>query len=225
MNMLNKLIYSLSIFLTITFINIHAYAQAEGPERWESAIQKFEMQDDKTEIEPGTILFVGSSSIAKWQNVNEYFPSKKVLNRGFGGSDFQDLLYYTDRIIYPYQPSKIFIYEGDNDLAKGEKPKKILKRAKKLRKEIRKNLGDTPVIFISPKPSVARWNLKAQYEELNAMLKAYAESQENTEYADVWNPALDDSGKVMDDIFIEDNLHMNEKGYEIWHQVLKPYVD
>lgn len=221
----NNLIKTLTFLITLTFLSFNTYAQEEGPERWESTIQKFETQDSVSKIEPGAILFVGSSSIAKWQDVDEYFPSERVLNRGFGGSDFKDLLYYSDRVIYPYQPSKIFIYEGDNDLAKGEKPKKVLKRAKKLRKEIRKNLGDTPVVFISPKPSVARWELKEQYEALNAMLKDYAEGEENTEFADVWNPALDENGKVYTDIFVEDNLHMNDKGYKIWQEVLAPYVN
>ncbi|MEK6479516.1 GDSL-type esterase/lipase family protein [Catalinimonas sp. 4WD22] len=223
--MQNNLIKTLAFLIALTLCSFNTYAQEEGPERWESTIQKFEEQDAKSKVEPGAILFVGSSSIAKWQDVGEYFPSKRVLNRGFGGSDFIDLLYYSDRVIYPYQPSKIFIYEGDNDLAKGEKPMTVLKRAKKLRKKIRKNLGETPVVFISPKPSVARWELKEQYEELNALLKDYAAEQENTEFADVWNPALDENGKVFTDIFVEDNLHMNEKGYQIWHEVLAPYVN
>lgn len=200
-------------------------AQENGPEKWESTIQKFEKNDAESGIDEGAILFVGSSSIAKWTDVDEYFPSKKVLNRGFGGSNFIDLLYYADRVIYPYKPSKIFIYEGDNDLAMGESTKKTLNRAKKLRKMIRKNLGDTPVVFISPKPSVARWELKEEYEELNAMLKEYAENEENTEFADVWNPALDENGKVLTDIFVQDNLHMNPKGYKIWQEVLAPYVE
>jgi lysophospholipase L1-like esterase len=43
------------------------------------------------------------------------------------------------------------------------------------------------------------------------------------EYADVWDPMLDDR-KVKQDIFIEDGLHMNDKGYDIWYNVLKPFV-
>ena len=90
---------------------------------------------------------------------------------------------------------------------------------------IAKNLGkEIPVIFISPKPSVARWNLKEQYEETNALLKKYAGKTANTEFADVWNPALNQEGKVYDHIFIEDNLHMNADGYKIWQTVLRSYL-
>lgn len=212
--------------LVVLFIlSSQATAQQQGPERWEETIQKFEKKDKEMKPEDGAILFVGSSSIAMWRDVGDYFPDEKVLNRGFGGSQFEDLLYYADRVIYPYRPSKIFVYEGDNDINAGDSAKSVLKEAKKLRKMIAKNLGkDIPVIFISPKPSVARWKLKAQYEEVNAVLKAYADKTPHTEYADVWTPALDENGMVFKHIFLKDNLHMNADGYIIWQKALLPYV-
>lgn len=202
------------------------FAQERGPERWEETIQKFEQLDKEQPPLPGSILFIGSSSIAKWQDVGEYFPTYKTLNRGFGGTQFSDLIYYAHRVIYPYKPSKIFIYEGDNDLGAGDTPKAILKEAKQLRKMIAKNLGkEIPVIFISPKPSVARWNLKEKYEETNALLKKYADKKAYTEFADVWYPALDENGMVFTHIFLQDNLHMNAEGYKIWQRVLAPYLE
>lgn len=201
------------------------FAQEQGPERWETSIQKFETQDKEMMPEKGGILFVGSSSVAIWRDVADYYPDYNIINRGFGGSQFSDLLYYADRVIYPYQPKKVFVYEGDNDVSAGDSPKSILKEAKRLRKMIAKNLGkEVIVIFISPKPSVARWNLKTTYEETNALLAKYAAKKKNTEYADVWTPALDENGKVFEHIFLKDNLHMNKAGYEIWKKALLPYV-
>lgn len=212
--------------LIIVFFATPLSGQEPGPEQWENSIQKFEKADKATPTESGMVLFVGSSSIALWRDIADYFPEHKVLNRGFGGSQFSDLIYYADRVIYPYQPSKIFVYEGDNDVATGDSPKSILKEARKLRKMIAKNLGKTvPVIFISPKPSVARWNLKEQYEVTNALLEKFAAKTKHTEFADVWTPALDQNGQVFDHIFIQDNLHMNAEGYKIWQAILTPYID
>lgn len=223
MNFRPKIIFVLFVGL---FASMMLSAQEQGPERWETTIQKFEQSDKSHPQEAGKILFVGSSSIAKWQDVADYFPGQQVLNRGFGGSQFSDLIYYANRVIYPYKPSKVFVYEGDNDVSAGDKPKAILKEAKKLRKMIAKNLGkEVPVIFISPKPSVARWDLKETYLETNALLKKYADKKPNTEYADVWYPALDKDGMVFKHIFVKDNLHMNAEGYKIWQKVLKPYVE
>lgn len=197
----------------------------QGAAKWEEDIKKFEMADNSEMPAPGVILFTGSSSIAMWNDLEEAFPKYDVLNRGFGGSQFSDLLYYTDRIIYPYQPSKVFIYEGDNDLAAGESIESILMEAQRLREEIKAELPNTPVIFIAPKPSLSRWNLKDKYEELNAALGQYAEETELTEFADVWTAMMGPDGKVREDLFLDDDLHMNEEGYKIWKKVLQPFLD
>ena len=57
------------------------------------------------------------------------------------------------------------------------------------------------------------------------MLKAYTEKTENTQYADVWTPALDEDGVVLNHIFKEDSLHMNGEGYKIWQKSLEPYLE
>lgn len=216
--------YVLSLFISLLLVL--SYGSLYAQEQWEESITYFEKMDQEAMPEPGCVLFVGSSSIAMWRDMADYFPEQRILNRGFGGSEFSDLIYYADRVIYPYKPSKIFIYEGDNDLAAGDSPKSILKEAKKLRKMISKNLGrDIPVIFIAPKPSVARWNLKTEYETLNALLEKYASKKANTAFADVWTPALDENGEVYEHIFLADNLHMNAEGYAIWKKVLQPFLE
>ncbi|MEZ4983414.1 MAG: SGNH/GDSL hydrolase family protein [Saprospiraceae bacterium] len=211
--------------IMILFFPLLLTAQ-EDPTRFEDEIKEFEKMDAKHGHPDGVNLFVGSSSIRMWDDMVSNFPGYFVLNRGFGGSQFSDLIYYADRLIYPYKPVKVFIYEGDNDIAAGEDPKEILKEAKELRKMIAENLGkDVPVFFISPKPSVARWNLKDKYEDLNQILKRYASKEDKTEFIDVWTPALDENGEVQKDIFLEDNLHMNKKGYIIWQTAILPYLN
>lgn len=225
---MNYKTYWLVTLVSVLLCSMATYlvSQEQGPERWEERISQFEEKDKESPPFDGSILFVGSSSIAMWKDIGKYFPNYQILNRGFGGSVFNDVIYYADRIIYPYKPSKVFVYEGDNDIASGDAPKKVLKNAKKLRKLISNNLGkEVPVIFISPKPSVARWNLKTQYEATNTLLKKYANKKPFTEFADVWAPALDKDGKVLEHIFLKDNLHMNADGYEIWKKVLLQYLE
>lgn len=217
--------------LSTTFLLVAALSctrlqaqESPGPERWEETILEFEKQDREDPPKAGANLFTGSSSIVMYKELARHFPDHQILNRGFGGSEFSDLLFYAGRVIYPYKPSRIFIYEGDNDVAAGEDPKKIIKEAKKLRKEIAKALPGIPVVFISAKPSLARWELKAQYEEVNKGLKRIADKTAHTLYADVWAAMLDEDGQVYDHLFLEDNLHMNPEGYEIWRKVLEPFL-
>ncbi len=194
-------------------------AAAQEQNKWEATIRNFERQDSVARPAPGGILFTGSSSIAKWTSIQHYFPEYRVINRGFGGSEFSDLLYYADRVIMPYSPSKVFIYEGDNDLAAGKKVPEIMRQARTLREKIGKALPGVPVVFISAKPSIARWALRDGYESLNAELKKYADATPLTMYADVWTPMLDGSGQPLP-VFVQDNLHMTPEGYRIWQKAL-----
>ncbi len=199
-------------------------AQTKGPERFENNIKAFDQRDTIEQVRPGSNLFVGSSSITKWKDVASYFPESYVINRGFGGSTFEDLLYYADRVITPYKPARIFIYEGDNDIAAGVDMETIMKRAKALRKKIAVAFPAVTVVFISAKPSVARWHLKDKYMEFNTALKKYASKEKLTAFADVWTPMLDKNAEVFKDVFLKDNLHMKANGYEIWRKVLEPLV-
>jgi lysophospholipase L1-like esterase len=199
-------------------------AQSYNTKTFEKNIKAFDKRDSIENVQPGSNLFVGSSSITNWKDVADYFPESHVINRGFGGSKFEDLLYYADRVIMPYQPAKIFIYEGDNDIAKGIDTETLIKQAATLRKRIAEVFPKVPVVFISVKPSVARWELKDKYVAFNQALKKYAKKEKLTAFADVWTPMLDANGEVFKDVFLQDNLHMKPNGYQIWQKVLEPFL-
>ncbi len=200
--------------------------QDAGPERLEGEVSQFEAADKIEPVDPNVILFVGSSSVRMWKSLQEDLEGHRVLNRGFGGSNFHDLIYYADRLIYAYHPKAVFVYEGDNDISGGDSARDVLRSARKLRKMIARNLGkDVPVVFISPKPSVSRWNLHEEYEKANELLEKLADKQDNTYFVDVWNPALQPNGTVRDDIFLADNLHMTADGYDIWEAAIEPMVE
>ncbi|HET7361503.1 MAG TPA: GDSL-type esterase/lipase family protein, partial [Salinimicrobium sp.] len=192
------------LILSVSIFCISPKTQAQDPAKWENEIQKFKAQDKIDPPEKDALLFVGSSSIRMWEDVADYFPEHEIINRGFGGSQFSDLIYYADEIIYPYKPSKIFIYEGDNDLFAGEAIDSIMQEAKELRLEIREQLPHTEVIFIAAKPSMSRWEMHEKYEKFNHRLQEYAKETERTEFAEVWTAMLNENGRVRQDIFLKD---------------------
>lgn len=211
------------LFLVLLFVGFINDSWSQDPKRFAEDIKKFEELDKQNPPED-VILFVGSSSIRFWTTLKQDFPNHKILNRGFGGSHMSDLLFYLDKLVLKYAPKKVFIYEGDNDINDKEDSNAILKEAQDIVKKIHDVLPKTKVIFISAKPSIARWNLKDQYLQLNKLFKNYANQFDYLEFIDVWNPMLDRQGNPKKDIFIEDNLHMNAKGYEIWKKVIEPYL-
>ena len=136
-----------------------------------------------------------------------------------------DLLHYANQLIIDLKPSRIFIYEGDNDLSAGKTPDQILSSANNLLDQIRENLPKkVNVYFLSAKPSLARAHLRSEFEAFNMALREWTNSKKNVHYIDVWSPMMGVDGKVMNDIFIADGLHMNEKGYTIWKGIIGPYL-
>ena len=185
-------------------------------------IEAFEAADRKHPPAPGGVLFLGSSSIVKWKTLAQDFPGVPVINRGFGGSTIPDSVRYAPRIVTPYKPRLIVFYAGDNDLAAGHSPERILADFKDLVAIVHKDLPDTRLLFVAVKPSPARAKLFDKAREANRMVREYAEKDPKLGYVDVWTPMLGDDGKAREELFSPDHLHMNAKGYELWTSIIGP---
>ncbi|NQU88756.1 MAG: G-D-S-L family lipolytic protein [Mariniphaga sp.] len=220
--MKSKIIIRIGLIFSIFFIVL--FANAQDPLRFKNEINQFGQIEVNTSDRDNIVVFTGSSSVRMWKDVQSYFPGIIVINTGFGGSHMSDLLYFSEETILRFNPKKVFIYEGDNDIASEKSSEEILKTTKQLVNKIISKLPDLEIILISPKPSLARWKLKNEYVELNKKLEAYCK-ESNLEFANVWDIMLNDSNTPIKEIFIEDGLHMNKKGYDLWFNVLKDYFD
>jgi lysophospholipase L1-like esterase len=191
---------------------------------FEDEILAFETTDKESFPPRNAILFTGSSSIRLWKNLEESFEKKKVLNRGFGGSGIGDLIYYADRIVYPYRPKQIVIYSGENDIAGGKTPEQVFSDFKILFTGIRQKLPNTPVAFISMKPSPSRADKFEQIKEANQLISNFLKTQKKAAYINVFDKMLDENGQPRAGLFLLDRLHMNEEGYAIWTKEVKPFL-
>ena len=118
----------------------------------------------------------------------------------------------------------VFIYEGDNDIASKKKTKDIIDTTREIIQKIRERNNTTQVVIIAAKPSIARWNLKRKYIRLNRAFEKLCEEDSALKFANVWDVMMDGK-QVKQDIFIGDGLHMNNKGYDLWFSVIKPYMN
>jgi lysophospholipase L1-like esterase len=197
----------------------------EKPAFWDD-VQTFKSKDSINFPAPGQVLLVGSSSFTRWDSVQAAFPDHKILNRAFGGSRLEDLIRYANDVIFPYKPKQIVVYCGENDLASPDSVSvdSVVANFKKLFNLIRTKYKTTPIAFVSMKPSLRRQRLLPKFVEANEKIRAFLATQRYTKYINVYDKMLKVDGTVMDDIFVEDRLHMNEKGYAIWREVLEPYL-
>lgn len=209
----------LLIFVVCSFLS--SCSQNDG-RRFQKEINEFKQQDQKAFPPKNAILFVGSSSFTKWKDVQAYFPSYPIINRGFGGSTIPDVINYANDIIVPYQPRQVVIYCGDNDIADGAKAPEVQRRFIELFNIIRGKLPQTSIVFVSIKPSPSRARLMPVVEESNAEIRQFLSTYPQTAYVDVYHPMLTPDGRPRPEIFLDDSLHMNANGYKIWQQAIRP---
>lgn len=217
MKLIKKIICAAVILLTALLTQAQPFADE---------ISAFKKQDSLTFPPKHAILFVGSSSFRMWKDVQDYFPAYPIVNRGFGGSAFPDVIRYADQIILPYQPKQILIYCGENDFAGNEKlePVEVAERFKQLFAIIREKYKKVPIAYVSMKPSPSRKHLMTKFDAANMLIKDFLATKKRTDYIDVYHAMLQEDGTPIPDIFIQDNLHMNAKGYHIWRKIIEPYL-
>src|SRR5271170_7047769 len=196
-------------------------AQAQD---WEPSIHKFEEQDKVHPPKLGSIVFTGSSSIARWETLAEEMKPLDVLNRGFGGSQYSDLIQYVKRIVIAYHPRAVVIYEGDNDLApeSSKTPDSVARDARTLVQTIRAALPETQIYLISIKPSKSRLSAWPRMQAANRMIQDFARTQQHVQYVDVASAMFDPKGNLRADLFVADGLHPTAKCYALWASIIKP---
>lgn len=215
---MKKLLFLLALFIVF---GVNAQQHAFSDE-----IQAFRIQDSIQKPQDGMLLFIGSSSFRLWKTVKEDFHNPNIVNKAFGGATLEDVIYYQNDVALKYHPKKIFIYCGENDIASSEKvtPQMVLERFKALYGNLRYQFPKTPIIFVSIKPCLLRWSMKDRMIEANTLISNYLKGKPNTVFVDIWDKMLE-NGEPRKEIFLEDKLHMNAKGYAIWTEALHALVN
>jgi lysophospholipase L1-like esterase len=195
-------------------------------QRWERDIAAFEAADKRSPPPKGAVLFIGSSSIRMWKTLATDFPDQKTINRGFGGSELADSVYYVDRIVIPYKPRLIVLFAGTNDINAGKSPETVFADFKAFVAKVRDGLPNTRIAYLSISPAPSRWSQAAKQKEANRLIRDYIASEKNNlDYIDLWDQFLGPDGKPREDLFLLDRLHNNAAGYKIRAAAVRPYLE
>jgi lysophospholipase L1-like esterase len=207
-----------------TFAAERAAAQTATANPFESEIVAFEEADKQHMPAPGGVVFVGSSSFKTW-NLEENFPGRGYINRGFGGSTMADAAYYVDRIAIKYKPRTIVLYEGDNDVNAGVPGEMIVTQLDKFVRAVHAKLPQTRIVVIAIKPSIARWSLVDRMRAANEMIKAYVDRNDNLAYVDADYVFMGWDHKPRPELYDpKGKLHPSAEGKKIWAWLLEPYL-
>jgi lysophospholipase L1-like esterase len=211
-----------SIFALLLCFTGAASAQSR-PAFWDE-VQAIKFYDKVYQQQPHPIVFVGSSSIRKWEHLQIAFGRFNVMNRGIGGAYVNDITRYLDDIVFPYQPRQIVLYVGENDITSAdETADTILNRTVQLFKAIRAKMPEVPIVYIGFKPSPSREKFVQKTIAANALLHKFIATQSKATFVDVF-PLMMQNGKMRPELFVGDMLHMNLQGYTIWEKAVRPYL-
>jgi len=211
--------------LFVFFILFHGVTIAQTAPPFWNDIVAFKKQDSAF-LPQHPILFVGSSSFTRWTDLQQSFPGYPVLNRGFGGSVLTDLTRYFYDIILPYHPKQVIIYCGENDLASSDSisADDVFNRFKTLFGMIRINLPETEIDFVSIKPSPSRERIQSKARSANKSIRTFLKREKKAAFINIYEAMLTRDGKMREELYVEDRLHMKPEGYSIWKRIILPYL-
>ena len=199
---------------------------AQNPSAFESEIRAFEHLDSMEPTAQGQILLYGSSTMRLWKTFARDLDPFPVINRGFGGSQMSDAVFFFNRVVLPRAPDWILLYEGDNDISNGKKtPEQVLADFKTFIQLVEQKLPQTKVAIFSLRPSIARQSLMPQQRKLNRLFKKYCRKHRKRAYfIDVYDRLLTPDGKPNPDYLDADTLHLNARGYAVWAKATRDFL-
>ena len=233
-----KLLFHVSLtkFTIFSFliINLSSCSKAvdmskyqEASKVWEKEIQQLEAKD-KAETDPqNAILFVGSSSIRLWKNIKTDMQPYPVIQRGYGGSKFSDNIFYVERLVKPHDFKALVMFFA-NDITGSNNdrtPEELTAIVKETIKKVRAIKPNKPIFLIEITPTNLRWKVWQQAKQANELLKNMSKKMKNVHFIETAAAYLDAEGKPRSELFGPDQLHQNQKGYDIWSAIIKKRLD
>lgn len=201
--------------------------RVEATEKWDSEIVKLEAQDRSQPDPQESILFIGSSSIRRWTDLDADLSPRKTVNRGYGGAKFSDLAVYIDRIVNPHQFKALVIFVGNDIVGKPEDktPAEVARLFKYIVGQVRKTHATQPIFLLAVTPTPSRFKAWPTIRQANAELAKVCESEKSVYFIPTEKFYLDEAGKPIEKYFVEDQLHQNREGYQVWSRIVREHLD
>ena len=185
-------------------------------EKWDKAVAQFEAIATTRPSKVGGTVFIGSSSFTRWKTLEQDMAEFSAVNRGFGGSKTDDVLYYARRILTPLKPTRIVYFCGSNDLA-GKRPAEVpLANFKSFVELVRKDFPGCKVYYVAANAAPKRGPFAAEFDKLNAQVAAWAAQTKDVKFIDGRGGLFDAEGKPFVNLFLKDGVHLTPEGNKIW---------
>ena len=165
-----------------------------------------------------TVLF--GDSIFELYDVQRFIATDTVYNCGIGGATTDELLWFVDEAVIKYQPSKVILHVGTNDLGNTvmNSPRKIAMNINILIQVIHRNLPKCQIYVFSPLPCLKQQDydhtngIRCNHfiKEIMYFLKEYMEFGT---LINIYDNFMNENEANKE--LYQDGLHPNDEGYKI----------
>lgn len=183
--------------------------------------------EKEVQVVPDNYLFLGDS-LTDYFDLETYFPGQPVVNSGIAGNTTDQILASMKTRVYDYNPSKIFLLIGTNDLRDGKAQEAVVQNVEKIIEEIQTNRKQAEIFVESLYPvngsvsSAVGVRSNEAIQNINAQLEKYCKKK-NLTYIDMYSKLQDEQGNLQTQYTV-DGLHLNDEGYQIVAGVLQEYM-
>lgn len=184
-------------------------------------------------IQDENIVFLGDS-ITYMYNLEKYYSNYNVVNSGISGNTTSDILSDMENRVYKYNPSKVFLLIGTNDIERKISEDETIANIKKIVEKIRKHrpyakiyvesiypINDTDSNKIDHKMVGIRTN--KIINKYNKNIKKYCDSN-NISYINIYNNLIDNDNNLKLE-YTRDGLHISDDGYKVITKTIKYYLN
>ncbi len=202
-------------------------AHLMNAEFWAVTIESFEELDKRARPPQGGVVFVGDSDIVRC-DVDRWFPGLRALNRGFGGSHIDHVVYYLEQMVLKHQLRLVVFSCGGNDIATGKAPESVYRDFEQFVNGVFAKLPNCRVIVTSQHtpPVLSEWNdFDERIRKFNDLVRLKAEQDKRITFLPETRSVLREGADKPDvNLFAPDRLHFNEEGYRKWTAVIAPHL-
>lgn len=183
--------------------------------------------EKEVQVVPDNYLFLGDS-LTDYFDLESYFPNQPVVNSGIAGNTTDQILASMKTRVYDYNPSKIFLLIGTNDLRDGKSQEAVVQNIEKIIEEIQINRKQAEIFVESLYPvnasvsSAVGVRSNATIQNINVQLQEYCNEKDLT-YIDLYAKLQDEQGNLQTQYTV-DGLHLSDMGYQVVAEVLQEYL-
>jgi len=214
--------YSIAIFFLLVFAH-----PAIAQEPWENAMQAFEAQDKANTYPAESIFLTGSSTIVLWKTAARDLAPYPIINRGFGGSNMNDVLRLTDRYMAHHTYRAVIVFVA-NDITGGpndKSPEQVRDGFRDFILKTRSYNADAPIFLVAITPVRSRWAVWNNSRAANQLLAQLADDHANVLFIPTEDLFLGVDGLPIAELFVADQLHLSEAGYSRFAKRVRGYVE